>query len=380
MQGTMKAARLDKPDDPQGLNLVVRVDEVPIPDIRRDEVLVRVLRAGLNHGDVHLREEGLGFIQYASAVNMLPHLPMTIGHDGMGEVAEVGPEVEGVRVGDRVVVMPAITCGYCKYCRSDREHLCLTHRIMGYVAKSGERGSQQHIRYKDGLWAEYCRVPAGNVSPLRPEDDFAEMCKVSQIAVGYRVLKRARLHSGETLLINGGTGITGIGTVLGALAMGAAHIIVVARNAARLERVRAMAPQRISTVTLSRGESITERVRELTGGQGAAVVVDLVGPPSLVECIMNLEPGGRVALIAGSPEPLNVPTRYLMVRNIEFTSITGRHYADFPELMEMARRGLIDTSHITTRLFPMEAVNEALDYIEARGENDPLWPMYAPPS
>ena len=378
MQGTMKAARLDKPDDPQALSLVVRVDEVPIPDIRRNEVLVRVLRAGLNQGDAHLREEGLGFIQYTSAVNMLPHLPMIIGHDGMGEVAEVGPEVEGVRVGDRVVVMPAITCGYCKYCRSDREHLCLTHRIMGYVAKSGERGSSLHIRYKDGLWAEYCRVPAGNVSPLRPEDDIEEMCKVSQIAVGYRVLKRARLHSGETLLVNGGTGITGIGTILAALAMGASHIIVIARNPVRLEQVRAIDPRRISIIALNRGETITERVRELTGGQGAAVVADLVGPPSLAECIMNLEPGGRVALIAGSPEPLNVPTRYLMVRNIEFTSITGRHYADFPELLEMARRGVIDTSHIPTRHFPLDAVSEALDYIGTRGDNDPLWPMYVP--
>jgi len=88
----------------------------------------------------------------------------------------------------------------------------------------------QHLRrYKDGLWAEYCRVPATNVVRLRPEDDIDEMCKVSQMTVGYRALKRARLHSGETVIVNGATGITGIGTVLSALAMGAARVIAVSQ-------------------------------------------------------------------------------------------------------------------------------------------------------
>jgi threonine dehydrogenase-like Zn-dependent dehydrogenase len=67
-----------------------------------------------------------------------------------------------------------------------------------------------------------------------------------------------------------------------------------------------------------------------------------------------------------------------MIRSIEFTSVTGRFSADVVELLELVKRGVIDTRSITTRLFPLEAVNEALDYIETRGENDPLWPMYAP--
>src|SRR5438128_2542424 len=250
MQGTMKAARIYGFEKTSKSTDLLRVDEVPIPDIESGEVLIRVLGAGLNHGDLHMREDA---VQYTSEVPTIPYLPMVIGHDGLGEVVEVGPDVSNVQVGDRVVVMCSITCGYCKFCRSDRQHLCLSHRVMGFIAKWGEAGSKRILRYKEGLWAEYCRVPANNVVRLRPDDDIDEMYKVSQMTVGYRALKRARLHSRET-----------------------------------------------------------------------------------------------------------------------------RHYIDFPELLELARRGVIDTRHVTTRFFPLESVNDAIDYIAKRGDDEPLWPMYAP--
>ncbi len=375
MQGSMKAARLYGFEKTHGSKDLVRVDEVPIPDIGPGEVLVRVLRAGLNHGDLHIREDAL---QYTPESTTVPVLPMIVGHDGLGEVVEVGPNVIDVKPGDRAVVMCSITCGFCKFCRSDRQHLCVMHRVMGFVARWREGGLDQLLRYKDGLWAEYCRVPATNLIKIRPDDDIDQICKVSQMTVGYRALKRARLHSGETVIVNGATGITGIGTVMSALAMGAAHVIAVARNPVRLEQIRAINPQRISTI--GRGESITQKIQELTRGQGGSVLADLTpgGVETTVECIKSLEPGGRVTLIGANPEPLSLPLRYLMIRSIEFTSVTGRHYTDFPEVFELARRGVIDTKHVTTRFFPIEAINEALDHIEKRGDNDPLWPMYAP--
>src|SRR4029077_1461633 len=169
------------------------------------------------------------------------------------------------------------------------------------------------------------------------------------------------------------------GTVLSALAMGAARVIAIARNPARLEKLHAIDPKRVATVALGKGESITQKVKALTDGQGASVVADLSpgGVQTLVECIRNLEGGGRVALIAPNPEPLNLPLRYLMIRSIEFTSVTGRFAMDVAELLQLVQNGVIDTRHITTRYFPLSGVNEALDYIEKRGDDDPLWPMYA---
>ena len=185
MQGTMKAARLHGFESTHGAGEIVRVDDVPIPDVGAGEVLIRVLRAGLNHGDLHMREDA---VQYSPEVKTVPDLPMTIGHDGLGEIVEVGPDVENLRVGDRVVVICSITCGFCKYCRTERQHLCQTKKTMGFLTKWGE-GPAYLRRYKDGLWAEYCRVPAANLVLLPRDADINEMCKVSQINVGYRALK-----------------------------------------------------------------------------------------------------------------------------------------------------------------------------------------------
>jgi threonine dehydrogenase-like Zn-dependent dehydrogenase len=114
-------------------------------------------------------------------------------------------------------------------------------------------------------------------------------------------------------------------------------------------------------------------VKELTNGQGAGVLAELApgGIESTIERIKNLERGGRVALIAPNPEPLNLPLRYLMIRSIEFTSVTGRFAMDVAELLELVQHGVIDTRHITTRYFPLTAVNEALDYIKTRARQRP---------
>ena len=377
MQGTMQAARLHAEEYPRGSGRVYRVDELPIPDVTTGEVLVRVLRAGLNRGDVDLRDE---VIRRIRAGQKIPVLPITIGHDGMGKVAEVGPDIDDIHVGDQVAVICPISCGFCKYCRSERDNICSSRRTMGFP--TGLRDWPTRLRrYKDGLWAEYCRVPATNVVRLPDDVESDESCKVSQIAVAHRALKRARFHPGEIVLVNGATGIAGMGAVLSALAMGAAHIIAVARNPVRLERVRAINPGRISTVAISRNESISDRIKEVSAGQGASVLADLAplgSTESTVQCIRNLERGGR-AVLAGSysREPLEISLDYIQTRRLELTGVSGRSPMDVLEVLELVRCGLIDTRHVTTRYFPLEEINEALDYIEKRGENDPIWPMYA---
>src|SRR5438094_10402527 len=108
MQGTMKAARLHGFESTHGAGEVVRVDDVPIPDLATGEVLIRVLRAGLNRGDLHMREDA---VQYSPEVKTVPDLPMTIGDDGLGEIVEVGADVQNLGVGDRAGVACQITCG-----------------------------------------------------------------------------------------------------------------------------------------------------------------------------------------------------------------------------------------------------------------------------
>ena len=168
-----------------------------------------------------------------------------------------------------------------------------------------------------------------------------------------------------------------LGVVLSAMAMGAAHIIAIARDASRLASLQKIDPQRISTIS-TKTDSIRERIAELTDGNGASVLVDVTpgGIETTVDCLYSLERGGRVAFVGNNPEMLQIPYLYLMLRSIEFTSCHGRNYKDVHHLIELARRRIIDTSHIRPKFFKLEQVNEALDWIEKRGSGDlPVWPM-----
>lgn len=368
MKGTMKAARIHALGEP------LRVEEVPIPDIGKGEVLIRVLRAGLNRGDQHMRAGEIRVSAGEEVKFVAAYLPMIIGHDGLGEVAEVGPDVHGVHVGDRVVTVPQLSCGACRYCRNGRVHLCVHHRVMGFVTFHKE---EMFSRYKDGLWAEYCRVPATSIVRLERDDSVDRFCRVSQMAVGYRTLKRTRLESGETVIVNGATGITGVGVVLSALAMGAAQVIAIARDPARLAHLQKVDPRRLATVSIP-GESIQKRVMELTRDNGANILVDVNpnGGESLLECLYSLERGGRAGLIAGHSQSLQLPYTFFLIRNIEFTSWHGRAVEDVEHLIELTRRGVIDVSYIRPTFFKLAEINEALDALQNRSAGDvPVWPM-----
>jgi threonine dehydrogenase-like Zn-dependent dehydrogenase len=374
MQGTMRAARLHRVGEP------IRLDEIPIPDVARGEVLVRVLRTALNRGDLHMREAdyGLGFDDTSDP---LPDLPMTIGHDAVGEIAEVGPDVHGLQVGDRVILKARLNCGACKYCLGGREHLCVHHRLMGSFTLStvwrGDRIPNRFQRYKDGFWAEYGRVPATNVVKLRPDDDLDTFCRVTEVANGYRAMKRGRLGPGETVVINGATGVTGTGVVLAALAMGAAQVIAIAQDPTRLARIQQIDPRRVATIS-TRTQSIRDEVARLTEANGANLLMDLTpaGTETTLECLQALEPGGRVVLFGGNTDVLELPYRFLMIWGIELISSLGRYHADLPELVELVRRGVIDVSHMRPQFFALDEINLAVDSFATRGEGDvPVWPM-----
>lgn len=374
MEGVMRAARM------HGFGEPFRVEEVPIPDLASGEALVRVLRASLNRGDWHMREADLK-AGPGEASEQVPDLPMTIGHNGLGEVAEVGPGVHDLQAGDRVIVKTRLTCGSCKYCRSDREHLCVHHRVMGFLTLGKMRSGKAQVdlfrRYNDGLWAEYCRVPRLNLAKLQRDDDVDKFVAVIEISHGYRGLKRARLTPGETVIVNGATGVTGTGAVMAALAMGAGQVIAVARRPGRLAALQEIDPMRISTVATST-QSIRERVTDLTKGNGAQVLIDLTpgGVETVIECLQSLEPGGRATLIGGNTEMLQLPYRYIMLWAIEVGGSLGQFHVDVAELVELVHRGLIDPSRLRPRFYKLEQVNQAVDSFATRSEEEgPVWPM-----
>ena len=256
----------------------------------------------------------------------------------------------------------SITCGFCKFCRTERQHLCQTKEDHGLSHQVGRRTGLSPSLQRWTVEPNIAGCQRGNLVRLAADADINEMCKVSQINVDYRALKRARLHSGEIVLVNGASGIYRHRYRAFRLSHGRAtdH-----RGRAKSGAPRARAAPSIpGELQLSRwraARSITDKVKELTNGQGASVLAELApgGIETTIECIQKSGAWRPRRTDRAQPEPLNLPLRYLMIRSIEFTSVTGRFAMDVAELLQLVQRGVIDTRHITTRYFPLTAVQRS---------------------
>ena len=180
----------------------VVVREVPTPRPEAGEVLVRVALCGICGSDVRLLAEG--FFPPGTV----------IGHEISGTVAEVGPGVEGWRIGERVTVLPAVTCGDCRYCRSDTWLHCPQARFLGIH------------RDLPGGFAEYVKVPAGTLHRLPDEVSDEAGALVEPCAVALRAVRRSGLKLGESVAVLG-AGPIGLFALELAQAAGADPIYVV---------------------------------------------------------------------------------------------------------------------------------------------------------
>ena len=198
----------------------VRVEDVPIPDVGPDEVLLRVSWCGICGTDVEEYRDGPVVIP-VDRPNALTgqRAPITLGHEFAGEVAAIGAGVEGLAAGDRVVPDICLSCGECWYCRRHEYALCVSWAAIGL--------------HGDGGLAEYVKVPARMCVALPDEiaDDEAALIETTEVAV--RAVRKAGIRLGDSVAIVG-DGAVGLITLQVARAAGATTVILVGHRAARL--------------------------------------------------------------------------------------------------------------------------------------------------
>src|SRR3990172_4137374 len=194
------------------------LSDVPVPKIRDDEVLIRVCRAGVCGTDVHIHEWDAW-----AAGRCAP--PFTVGHEFAGEVAEVGPLITDVRVGDRVTAEGHIVCGRCHLCRTGNSHVCPNTRIIGVD--------------RDGCFAEYIAMPATNVWHLDDDISFDVGGIHDPMGNAFHTALHGTEIPGATVLVTG-CGPIGIFAVGICRAAGASHIVASDVNPRRLARARAV--------------------------------------------------------------------------------------------------------------------------------------------
>jgi D-arabinose 1-dehydrogenase-like Zn-dependent alcohol dehydrogenase len=356
---TMRAARLHEVGGP------LVVEDIPRPQPRPTDVLVQVKACGVVPNLKNVLTKWPEWFPYLP----LPKLPAIFGLDPAGIVAEVGSQVRAIKPGDRVYVNPARGCGSCRACRSGEIVNCSGFTFQGYFGR-GPLSQPVFEAYPYGGLSEYVTAPETALVKIPDNVTFEQAARFGYLGTAYSAIKKSGAGPGRSLLINGIGGTLGLCGALVGLATGVSRIFGTGRTQALLDRVKALAPQRIEVFAVG-DRPVHEWIMEKTGGEGCDAMIDTLPPgaPSkfMLEAMRGLRRGGRAVNIGGVMEPLPLSVHWLMGMNIQLIGNCWFATGEGQELAEMARTGTLNLSVFEHRRIPLADVNTHLSALQDAG-------------
>jgi threonine 3-dehydrogenase len=314
--------------------------DVPIPEIRDDEVLIRVRRAGVCGTDVHIYD----WDDWAKG-RCRP--PFTVGHEFSGDVVSVGKLVTDVHDGDRVTAEGHIVDGRCLLCRTGNSHVCPHTKIIGVD--------------RDGCFAEYIAMPSTNVWHLDDSTPYEIGGIMDPMGNAFHTALTADIP-GSVVLITG-CGPIGIFAVGICKAAGASRIIASDVNETRLALAKQMGAHDV--VHPSEAEAA---VRRATDGLGADVVLEMSGVPSAIhQAFALVRVGGRVQMLGIPAKPMEVNfASEVIFKGITIYGVVGRRmYDTWIQMTRFLRSGAFDPTPVITHRFPLAEFDQAIAAIKS---------------
>lgn len=318
------------------------IEEMPLPDLREGDALLRVAACGLCHTDLHYLDHGVPTFRKP---------PIILGHEAAGIVDRIGPGVSGIAPGDRVLAPSVWACGRCRYCRAGRENLCAELVMPG-----------NHVH---GGFAEFLAVPAKELVRLPPELPLERACVIADaVSTPYHAVKqRGQVRAGDSVAV---VGCGGVGlNVVQCASLAGATVIAVDVNDARLALAKRLGARQ--TINPTATERVDKEVRKLTDG-GVDVAFEVVGNPKTIDLAFNLlRKGGRLVVIGFSHEAVPINAAKLMFYELELVGSLGCGAGLYPEIVALVASGRIDLEPIVSGTFPLDRINEGFDRLR-RGE------------
>ncbi len=312
------------------------MDDVEKPTIGPNDLLIGINKTAICGTDIHI----YNWDEWAART--IP-VPMTVGHEFVGVVAEVGNEVSGFEVGDRVSGEGHITCGHCRNCRAGQRHLCENTVGIGIN--------------RPGCFAEFLNLPAVNAFKLPDTitDDIASFLdplgNATHTALAFDLV-------GEDVLITG-AGPIGIMAVAVARHAGARFVVITDINDYRLEIARNLGATRTVNV---KEEKITDVMQELGMQEGFDVGMEMSGVPSAFrDMLQTMRHGGKIAMLGVPPADMSIDFNQVIFKGLVIKGIYGREmFETWYKMASMLQSGL-DVSAVMTHHFGIDDFQQGFD-------------------
>jgi threonine 3-dehydrogenase len=316
------------------------MEEVPVPELAPDDVLIRVKKTAICGTDLHI------YNWDAWAQKTIP-VPMVTGHEFVGVIEKLGSNVTGYKVGDRVSGEGHITCGHCRNCRAGKRHLCRNTIGVGVN--------------RQGCFAEYLAIPYGNAFKIHDSipDDVASMFdpygNAVHTALSFNLV-------GEDVLI---TGAGPIGIMAAAIAkhVGARHVVVTDINDYRLNLAKEMGATRIVNVAR---ESLSDVMREIGMVEGFDVGLEVSGNAKAFRSMLDtMNHGGSIALLGIFSEEVAIDWSAVVFKGLFIKGIYGREMFDTWYKMSAMLQSGLNIAPVITHRFKAEEFEQGFQILNA---------------
>lgn len=328
----MKAVRIHEFGGPE----VLKFEDVPEPQLRKDQVLVKVQAVALNHLDLFIRK-GLPGIK-------LPHIN---GSDVSGTIAQVGEYITDLKPGQRVLLAPMTFCNVCPACTAGQQNLCPQFSVLGYLNDGGD--------------AEYIAMPRVNVLPIPDDLTYDEAAAVPLVFVTawHMLVSRCHVKPGDFVLVLGGG--SGVGSAaIQICKLFSARVIATAGDETKLEKSRELGADYVIN---HYQQKIADEVKKVTARAMCDIVFEHVGKATWTESMKSLKPGGCLVTCGATTGPeASFDIRFLFARQLSFLGSFMGTMGDFHEVMKHIFSGKLKA--VVDKSFPLREARAAHERLE----------------
>ncbi|MDO9068338.1 MAG: alcohol dehydrogenase catalytic domain-containing protein [Deltaproteobacteria bacterium] len=319
----------------------IRLEDIPVPTVGPEEVLIRVKAVGLCGSDVHIYEWAGGF------EHLKKYLPMVLGHEFAGEVVEAGNRVSGFHRGDRVTSETGRTCGRCVYCLTGKMTLCDQRLGLGRI------GIEQK-----GAMAEYVLCHGSLLHRIPEGVSFEEAAMSEPTAVALNALDQVEIFPGDCVVVLG-AGPIALTLAQGAKAAGAFPVVVtgLTQDQSRLSLARALGAD--ETIDVEKADPVA-KAKDLTGGLGPAKVFEVSGSARAFNQGLDMVRKGGVLVAVGIyPENISVDVTRRLVREMKaIRGVFGGSRLAWSRALHLMGSGKIRLAPLITHRLPLEKADQ----------------------